>query len=215
MEGKVNMGNSVQQIALANLRSHPDNPNQQSKVNFGRLVRNIEQTGRYEPLIVRPDPKQAGRYQIINGHHRCEALTKLGYDKADCIVWDVDDEQTDVLLATLNRLCGRDDAGKKMRLLKRLIKKTGAAELSKLLPQTTKQIGSLVSLKKPAAPAKIGKDFFARAMVFFLTEEQHRLVEKGLLTAQRQECGSTKAMRRAAALAKVVEYYLKNFAEEG
>ena len=209
------MENSVQQIALEKLRAHPDNPNQQSKVNFARLVRNIEQTGRYEPLVVRPDPKRAGRYQIINGHHRCGALTKLGYDKADCIVWDVDDEQTDVLLATLNRLCGRDDAGIKMRLLKRLTKKTAAPELTKLLPQTTKQIVSLVSLKKPTAPATIAKDFFARAMVFFLTEEQHQIVEKALLKAQRQQCGCTKAVRRAAALIKTAEYYLKNFAEEG
>ena len=200
------MGNSVHQIALEKLNAHPDNPNQQSKVNFGRLVRNIERTGRYEPLIVRPDAKRAGRYQIINGHHRCGALTKLGYDKADCIVWDVDDEQTDVLLATLNRLCGRDDAGKKMRLLKRLTKKTGAAELSKLLPQTTKQIESLVSLKKPGAPAKIAKDCFARAMVFFLTEEQHQIVGKALLKAQRQQCKDAKAVRRAAALAMTAEY---------
>jgi len=209
------MENSVQQIALEKLRAHPDNPNQQSKVNFGRLVRNIERTGRYEPLIVRPDPKCADRYQIINGHHRCHALTKLGYDKADCIVWDVDDEQTDVLLATLNRLCGRDDAGKRIRLLKRLTQKTGAPDLSKLLPQTMKQIESLVSLKKPAAPAKIAKDCFARAMVFFLTEEQHQIVESALLKAQRQECKDTKAVRRAAALVKTTEYYLKNFAEEG
>jgi len=208
------MGTSVQQIALEKLRAHPDNPNQQSKVNFARLVRNIEQTGRYEPLIVRPDPKWAGRYQIINGHHRCGALTKLGYDKADCIVWDVNNEQTDVLLATLNRLCGRDDAGIKIRLLKQLTKKTDAPELSKLLPQTMKQIKSLVSLKKPVAPAKIAKDCFARAMVFFLAEEQHQIVERALLEAQRQECGGTKAVRRAAALAKIAEYYLKNFAEE-
>jgi ParB/RepB/Spo0J family partition protein len=209
------MKNSVQQIALEKLSAHPDNPNQQSKANFARLVRNIERTGRYEPLIVRPDTKRAGRYQIINGHHRCGALTKLGYDKADCIVWNVDDEQTDVLLATLNRLCGRDDAGKRIRLLKRLTKKMASAELTKFLPQTTKQIESLVSLKKPVAPAKIANDCFARAMVFFLTEEQHQLVEKALLKAQRQECGIAKAVRRAAALAKTAEYYLKNSIQEG
>ncbi|MHC4068076.1 MAG: ParB/RepB/Spo0J family partition protein [Planctomycetota bacterium] len=208
------MENSVQQIALENLSAHPDNPNQQSKVNFAKLVRNIERTGRYEPLIVRPDPKRSGCYQIINGHHRCGALTKLGRDKADCIVWDVDDGQTDVLLATLNRLCGRDDVGIKMRLLKRLTKTTGASALSKLLPQTTKQIEGLVSLKKPAAPGKIAKDCFARAMVFFVTEQQHRIVEKALLKAQGQECKGSKAARRAAALVKVAEYYLKNSTQE-
>ena len=205
------MENSVQQIALKKLLAHPDNPNQQSKVNFAKLVRNIERSGRYEPLIVRPSPKQSGHYQIINGHHRWRALTKLGYDKADCIVWDVDDEQTDILLATLNRLCGRDDAGIKMRLLKRLTKRTGMSELSKILPQTTKQIESLVSLKEPVAPTKITKDFFARAMVFFVTEQQHQIIERSLLHGQVQEREGARAARRAAALVKMAEHYLEKF----
>ena len=100
------MTNSTQSIALDKLAAHPDNPNQQSKVNFAKLVRNIERTGRYEPLIVRPCPDKAERFQIINGYHRCHALAKLGYKTADCIVWDIDNEETDILLTTLNRLGG-------------------------------------------------------------------------------------------------------------
>ncbi|MHC4624131.1 MAG: ParB/RepB/Spo0J family partition protein, partial [Planctomycetota bacterium] len=88
------MRNSVHSIALDKLASHPDNPNRQSKANFAKLVRNIARTGRYEPLIVRPHPEKEGYYQIINGHHRRRALSELGYEAADCIVWDVDDEQT-------------------------------------------------------------------------------------------------------------------------
>src|SRR4030042_2854997 len=98
------MENEIHKIELAQLDFHPDNPNRQSKVNFARLVRNIERTGRYEPLLVRPCPNKKNRFQLINGEHRCRALAKLGFKTADCIVWDVDDEQTDILLATLNRL---------------------------------------------------------------------------------------------------------------
>ena len=100
------MTNSIHSIALDKLDFHPDNPNKQSKVNFAKLVCNIERTGRYEPFVVRPSPKKTGCFQIINGHHRYHALAKLGYEAADAIVWDVDDEQTDILLATLNRLGG-------------------------------------------------------------------------------------------------------------
>ena len=45
---------TIQSIALDGLIAHPDNPNRMSSGNFAKLVRNIEQTGRYEPLIVRP-----------------------------------------------------------------------------------------------------------------------------------------------------------------
>ena len=102
------MTNLVQRVAMDKLEAHPDNPNQQSKANFCKLIRNVERTGRYEPILVRPHPEKENHFQIINGHHRRRALEKLGYEEADCIVWDVDDEQTDILLATVNRLCGTD-----------------------------------------------------------------------------------------------------------
>ncbi|MHC4891065.1 MAG: ParB N-terminal domain-containing protein, partial [Planctomycetota bacterium] len=143
------MTNSIQSIALNKLVTHPDNPNQQSRVNFAKLVRNIERSGRYEPLTVRPCPEKAGYFQIINGHHRCHALAKLGYKSADCIVWDIDDEETDILLATLNRLCGSDELAKKLKLLERLNKRIETGRLAKLLPQTAKQIERLTNLKMP------------------------------------------------------------------
>src|SRR4030042_1004922 len=100
------MTNTVQSIGLEKLIAHPANPNRMSTATFGKLVRNIERTGRYEPIVVRPHPARGGYFQIINGHHRCRVLTKLGYETADWVVWDVDDEQGGILLATLNRLCG-------------------------------------------------------------------------------------------------------------
>jgi ParB family chromosome partitioning protein len=113
---------------------------------FAKLVRNIERTGRYEPLIVRPYRRKKGRFQIINGHHRLEAIKKLGKRKAEVIVWDVDDEQTDILLATLNRLSGSDIVAKKIALLKRLTGKMNARQLGRLLPQTPGQIKKLTAL---------------------------------------------------------------------
>jgi len=115
--------NFVKSIAIAQLTAHPANANRMSKANFAKLVRNIERTGRYEPLIVRPQPKKKGFFQIINGHHRCRALKKLGIKQADAIVWDIDDSQTDIFLATLNRLCGTDETAKKAALIKRLNEK--------------------------------------------------------------------------------------------
>jgi len=201
------MTNSVQRIAMDRLEAHPDNPNQQSKVNFGKLVRNIERTGRYEPILVRPHPAKGNYFQIINGHHRRLALDKLGYESADCIVWDVDDEQTDILLATVNRLCGTDRLDKKINLLKRLNKSMESLKLTKFLPQTAKQIEQLTNLKMPRRPAEAG-EFFSNPMVFFVNDGQREVIEKALSAAE--EKGSKgKALRRAAALARTAEEYLK------
>ncbi len=201
------MTNSIQSIALDKLEFHPDNPNKQSKVNFAKLVRNIERTGRYEPLIVRPCVKKAGRFQIINGHHRCQALVRLGYEKGDCIIWDINDEETDILLTTLNRLGGSDQLGKKLKLLKRLNKRLESRELAKLLPQTPKQIERLINLKKPSAPAKINANYFANPLVFFVNDTQQQQIEKALSLAEGPKVKMAKAARRAAALAHIAQIF--------
>ena len=208
------MINSIQSIALDKLDFHPDNPNRQSKVNFAKLVRNIERTGRYEPLIVRPCPSvrtpkegKAGYFQIINGHHRCHALAKLGYETADCIVWDIDDEETDILLATLNRLGGSDELGKKLKLLERLNKRLEAGKLAKLLPQTAKQIERLTNLKRPSAPAKINAKCFANPLVFFVNDTQQQQIERALSLVEEPKAEMTKAAKRAAALTHIAGYF--------
>ena len=201
------MTNSIQSIALDKLEFHPDNPNKQSKVNFAKLVRNIERTGRYEPLIVRPCLKKAGRFQIINGHHRCQALIRLGYETADCIIWDINDEETDILLTTLNRLGGSDQLNKKLKLLKRLNKRLESRELAKLLPQTAKQIERLTNLKRPSAPAKINAKCFANPMVFFVNDAQQQQIERALSLVEEPKAEMTKAAKRAAALAHIAQIF--------
>lgn len=201
---------AIESIPLDKLVAHPDNPNRQSRVNFAKLVRNIERTGRYEPLVVRPTPKRSGFFQIINGHHRRRALAILGYKSADCLVWDVDDEQTDILLATLNRLGGSDELAKKLKLLKRLNKRIESTELSKLLPQTKKQIERLTNLKMPSVPAKIDAKGFANPMVFFLSDGQQQLVGDALSLAEEPKEKMPKAAKRAAALTIIARSFLNN-----
>lgn len=202
------MASPIRSIPLEKLKTHPDNPNKQSTINFGKLVRNIERTGLYEPLIVRPSPDKAGYFQIINGHHRCQALMRLGYKTADCIVWDIDDEQTDILLATLNRLGGSDNLGKKLKLLKCLNERFESKELAKLLPLRQKQIERLTNLKVPSRPAKIMGKCFANPMVFFLDDKQQEIIENSLSLAGENKNEKTKAAKNAAALTCVAQYFL-------
>jgi len=204
------MANSIRSIPLERLDAHPDNPNEQSRVNFAKLVRNIERTGRYEPLIVRPSPEKAGCFQIINGHHRWGALKKLGYESAECIVWDIDDEQTDILLATLNRLSGSDNLGKKLKLLKRLNERFRSGELAKLLPLKKKQIERLTNLKMPNRPAKINAKHFLSSLVFFVRDAQQRQIENALSLVEEPKSEMTNAAKRAAALNHIAGYFLNH-----
>ena len=204
------MVNKIQSIAIEKFIAHPDNPNRMSKGNFAKLLRNIERTGRYEPLVVRPAADSPGCFQIINGHHRWQALRQLGYKRADAVVWDVDDKEADILLATLNRLEGSDVLAKKIALLSRLNERFKARELAKLVPRTARQIERLTSMvnfrNRPVKAHKQG--FFAQPMVFFLNEAQRQVIERALSLAGKDLIEKTKAAKNAAALTRIAQKYL-------
>ena len=202
------MTNSIQSVDLDRLIAHPDNPNQMSSPTFATLVRNIERTGRYEPIIARPHPQRKNCYQIINGHHRRKALAELGCKEADVIVWDIDDQQTDILLVTLNRLAGSDDLGKKIALLKRLNTTIEFEKLAKLLPQTKKQLQRLATLELPDAPVVPEANPLAVPLVFFVDDTQKQIVDNAIALAAGDKKKLTKAQSNTAAIVKIAQFFL-------
>ena len=183
----------IRQIPIEKLIAHPDNPNRMSRANFGKLMRHIKQTGRYEPLVVRRHPQKRGCFQIINGHHRCAALKKLGRTSAQAVVWNVDDEQTDILLSTLNRLGGRDMLDRKLAILRRLRAKHTPRELAKLLPATKGQLERLTSRLSAASAKQPQTRPFALPVVFFISETQQEVIERALTEAQAASTATTRA----------------------
>jgi len=202
------MSDSIQSILLDRLLPHPDNPNRMSKATFAKLIRNIERTSRYEPLVVRPHPGRDGFFQVINGHHRLQALKKLGHKTADAIIWDIDDQQAQILLATLNRLSGNDVLEKKLMLLKKLSERFKSGELAKLLPQTASQIARLTNLKLPMGPAADGPAF-AVPIVFFVSDEQQQIIEQALSAAEQGHDCKTKAQKKAAAITHIARFFIE------
>lgn len=210
------MRNALRHIPLDRLVAHPDNPNRMSRGNFEKLVRNIERSGRYEPLVVRPCPGRRGFFQIINGCHRCEALRRLGHPTAEAVVWNIDDEQTDVLIATLNRLGGRDALDKKTALLRRLGRRIPIRKLARLLPQTLGQIERLTTDGPPRPALRRQADRFAMPMVFFVDDRQQGSIEEAVAAAlgasepieNDAAAGQTRTARRAAALARIAARFL-------
>lgn len=197
------MKSKIRHIPLDKLIPHPDNPNRMSRANFGKLMRHLKRAGCYEPLVVRRHPQKRGYFQIINGHHRCEALKKLGHTTAQAVVWNVGDEQTDILLATLNRLGGRDMLDRKLAILRRLNAKRSCRELARLLPATKGQLERLTG-RVPLARAQQRKTkAFAIPVVFFVTEAQQERIEQALSQAAIPAEATTRAARRAAALTHI------------
>jgi len=198
-------------LPLDALAPHPENANRMLPDLFEKLKGHIERTGLYEPLVVRPmrnaecgmrnkrpNGRHGTRYQILNGHHRARVLRELGQKRARCDVWDVDDEEARLLLATLNRLEGRDDPKARARLVAALATGRNAEDLARLLPEPPDAVERLLRLAEPppepAPPDSL--EPLPEALVFFLSAEQHALVSEALKEVQNAECRVQNAKRR-------------------
>ena len=178
------------ELPLDQLLPHPDNANAMPDAAFGKLKQHIQTSGRYPPLIVRPYGQV---YQLLDGHHRAKALQELGHVTARCEVWNVDDAEALLLLATLNRLEGRDDPRKRAALLGQLRQSMDVKRLASLLPEDAAKLGRLLELNRPApAPATpTPLDAMPVAVHFFLPPEQKRRLDQCLALAGRQPGSGT------------------------
>ena len=54
-----------------------------------RLEQYLEENGQQQPIVVIAEDETAGRYVVIDGHQRVEALRRLGRDTLKALVWDM------------------------------------------------------------------------------------------------------------------------------
>jgi hypothetical protein len=206
----------VRQIALSDLVPHPLNSNRMDVDTFTKLQRHIARCGRYEPLTVRPHPIQPGKFEVVNGHHRLKALHSLGHNTANCNVWELDDDQTHLYLATLNRLSGNDVPERRVILLDELVKHHDPAELAGLLPDPEEFLrailqfdGTDIASAEDEAPSLDQADL-PHIVTFMLSDAHAMEVNMAIdMTINR----APSPMTRGEALAAVARFYLKYLEE--
>lgn len=197
----------IEAITMDRLIEHPQNPNRMSKGMFNKLLGHIKRTGNYEPIIVRKHPSLRGCFEIINGHHRFMALKELGLTKAECIVWQIDDAETMVLLTTLNRLCGHDILETKSALIRKLSERFNTKTLARMLPDSSKSIERLKDIYKPMVPSKGETKAFLYPLVFYLTDRQKVVIDDALDLAKISVSSGTAAQEKAEAMVSIARAY--------
>ena len=98
----------VREIALDQLEENPDNSYAQTGID--ELAESIEVIGLQQPLVV--VPMEDGRFRILAGHRRRNALEKLERKTAPCVVLDADlDPSLRVLILHWTNTMARGGAG--------------------------------------------------------------------------------------------------------
>ena len=166
-------------LPIDRLEAHPANSNVMPEVLLDKLVCEIERTGLYPPIIVRVVGE---RFQILDGHHRVMALRRLGRQAVDAVVWQADDQQALLLLATLNRMRGDDDPRKRAALLSKLRQSMEVKELAQRLPEDGDRVRKMLAIHaappSPKAPKPLAQ--MPVNVHFFLLPPQRQALEQKL-----------------------------------
>jgi ParB-like chromosome segregation protein Spo0J len=164
---------------------------------------------------VRPHPKAEGKFEILDGHHRLLVLKDLGHGEARCDVWEVNDREAKLLLATLNRLEGQDLPIRRAQLLHELLGEMNLSDLAGLLPESEKQLEELHSLLEFPADdiaalleeqAEEAEKVLPRVMAFVVTPDQEKAIEQAVELASD---GTPGRDRKARGLTNLAHHYLK------
>ena len=202
-------------IPLEDLLPHPLNSNVMPADLREKLKAHIHRTGRYPFIVVRPHPEKRGKYQVLDGHHRIDLLRELGHTEARCDVWNVDDREAKLLLATLNRLQGQDSPIRRAQLIHELLGEMNLSDLGGLLPETDKQIEELESLLQfpaeeiaalLAEEAERQEKVLPRVLTFVVTPEQEELIDRAVEMASD---GTQGRDRKAKGLANLARTFLE------
>ncbi|MEM8782471.1 MAG: ParB/RepB/Spo0J family partition protein [Planctomycetota bacterium] len=192
-------------VRLDRLEDHPANSNVMPHDAYAKLKAHLAGSDRYPPLIVRrlsrdkqtdrPERRCDERFQLLDGHHRAKALRELGRATARCDVWAVDEDEALVLLATLNRLRGRDDPRKRAALLHDLAQRFERKALLARLPESSEKLKRLTAMHetKPALcpPQRLAD--MPVATHFFLRPADKRTLDAALRLAIAGGVGSREA----------------------
>lgn len=205
-----NTKQTLASLSIETLLPHPANPNRMSRTAMNKLTRQIEQTGQYEPIVVRRHPQKTGAYQILNGHHRVRILKRLDHTHADCVIFRADEAEALVYLATLNHLKGRSNVRNKSRLIEQLCRHRSSKQLGRLLPDSQTAIDKLNALaqQKPAVEIEPPKPLL-NPLTFFVTDAQKQLIEAAFSKALVHDNQSqSRTQKRLQALCRLAERYL-------
>lgn len=202
-------------IPLTDLVPHALNANVMSEEMREKLKAHIKRTGRYPYLIVRPHPDQQSKYQVLDGHHRIAVLRDLGHSDAHCDIWDVDDREANLLLATLNRLEGQDIPIRRAQLIHELRGEMSLNDLAGLLPESDGQLEELHALLEFPADeiaalldeqAQEEEKVLPRVLSFVVTPDQEQLIEDAVELASD---GTPGRDRKARGLANLATHYME------
>lgn len=93
--GAASVPQATSEVAIDLIRANPNQPRKTfKKEDLDELAGSIKTHGVIIPVLLRPDPEDAARYQIVAGERRWRAAQLAGVHSVPAVVQDLDDKAT-------------------------------------------------------------------------------------------------------------------------
>ena len=94
-EAQGQRGNGARLIAIDLLGPNPFQPRRQfDETDLRELTESVRANGILQPIVVRPDPRGQGRFQIVAGERRWRSAQRAGLHEVPVVVRDFTDDQS-------------------------------------------------------------------------------------------------------------------------
>src|SRR6476659_3443977 len=145
---------ALRELPVGSVQPNPFQPRtQMNEAELVELTASIEASGLLQPVVVRP---RNGKYELIAGERRWQAVQRLGWTKIPAVVRDVDDPTllTLALIENLQRddLTSIDEAAGYHRLGEEF--KLPQSEIARLVGRNRSTVANLLRLLKLPAEVK-------------------------------------------------------------
>ncbi len=105
-------------LPVASLLEHELNANIQDPQTFTELVKDIENNGFDEPLLVVPKSDGSDKYVVISGNHRLKAVRLLSFEEVPCVIeHGLSEDDQKLRMVRRNLLKGELDPAKFTKLV--------------------------------------------------------------------------------------------------
>src|SRR3954471_11442707 len=143
---------ALRELPVGSVQPNPFQPrSQMNEAELVELTASIEASGLLQPVVVRP---RNGKYELIAGERRWQAVQRLGWTKIPAVIREVDDPTllTLALIENLQRdgLTAIDEAAGYQRLVEEF--KLPQAEIARLVGRNRSTVANLVRLLKLPEP---------------------------------------------------------------
>jgi hypothetical protein len=175
-------------IPMDKIRPNQWNPNEMPSDLFDELVRNFEEFGFVQPIIVRPLSKEEADlsgfdYEIVDGEHRYDGLRLMDVDEAPCIIRVLDSDAAKFQTVKMNRLRGKFNQKRFDSLVRDLMTRFTFDEVAEKMAFTDpSELEALIGRTRDALPTDEMKEEFDKAKEEIRTVDDLAMILNRLFT---------------------------------